>query len=100
MALLLLLGTTSVFSQAYHLPQSEERSDKIRFQLINNLMIIPLEVNGASLNFILDSGVSKPILFNLADQDSIELRNVSSISIRGLGVGEPIEALRSAGNTF
>jgi hypothetical protein len=44
--------------------------------------------------------VSKPILFNLADQDSIELKNVSKITIRGLGAGEPVEALRSAGNTF
>ncbi|NER09255.1 PDZ domain-containing protein [Muriicola jejuensis] len=61
---------------------------------------MPLEVNGAKLNFILDSGVSKPILFNLSDQDSIELRNVSEITINGLGAGEPIKALNSEGNSF
>ena len=70
------------------------------FQLINNLMIIPVEVNGVELSFILDSGVSKPILFNLYDQDSIELRDVTQISIKGLGEGEPLEALSSLGNTF
>lgn len=95
-----LLGLSPCLSQYYTLPKEETRTRKIHFELINNLMIVPLEVNGAPLNFILDSGVSKPILFNLADQDSIELKNVSRITIRGLGEGEPVEALRSSGNTF
>jgi len=59
-----------------------------------------MEVNGAELSFILDSGVSKPILFNLSGQDSVELKDVTEISIRGLGDGEPIKALSSIGNTF
>ena len=97
-AFLILSGTMA--AQQYQLPEGKDRTDRIGFQLINNLMIIPMEVNGASLNFILDSGVSKPILFNLSDQDSIELREVSKITIRGLGDGEPVEALQSLGNTF
>ncbi len=95
-----LLAAGSVMAQQYQLPAGKEHTDRIRFELINNLVIIPMEVNGASLNFILDSGVSKPILFNLTGQDSIELRDVSQITIRGLGDGEPVEALRSLGNTF
>ncbi|MEJ2584947.1 MAG: aspartyl protease family protein [Robiginitalea sp.] len=95
-----LFGLGPCLSQYYALPSDETRTRKIRFERINNLIIVPMEVNGAPLNFILDSGVSKPILFNLADQDSIELKNVSRITIRGLGAGEPVEALRSAGNTF
>ena len=100
LTILTLMWAVSGMSQQYLLPEDEDRSQKIRFQLINNLVVIPLEVNGATLNFILDSGVSTPILFNLADQDSIELKNVSKITIRGLGMGEPVEALRSLGNTF
>ncbi|MGB5189227.1 aspartyl protease family protein [Robiginitalea sp.] len=95
-----LLAAGPVMAQQYRLPAGKEHTDRIRFELINNLVIIPMEVNGASLNFILDSGVSKPILFNLTGQDSIELRDVSQITIRGLGDGEPVEALRSLGNTF
>lgn len=95
-----LLAAGSLMAQQYTLPSGKEHTDRIRFELINNLMIIPMEVNGASLNFILDSGVSKPILFNLTGQDSIELREVSQITIRGLGDGEPVEALRSLNNTF
>ena len=61
-------------------------------------MIIPVEVNGTELSFVLDSGVGKPILFNLADQDSIQLNNVTEITINGLGEGDPINALKSTGN--
>lgn len=86
-------------AQGYHMAKGE-KSQKVNFQLINNLIIIPLEVNGAKLSFILDSGVSKPILFNLSDQDSIRLNNVTEITINGLGEGEPIKALSSKGNRF
>jgi len=86
-------------AQKFQLPEGV-KSQKINFRLINNLIVIPLEINDAKLNFILDSGVSRPILFNLSDQDSIKLNNVSEITINGLGAGEPIKALNSVGNSF
>ncbi|MDC6390152.1 aspartyl protease family protein [Maribacter sp. PR1] len=86
-------------AQGYSL-QEGQKFEKIRFELINNLMVIPIEVNGTELSFVMDSGVSTPILFNLANQDSIELKNVSEITINGLGEGEPISALSSQGNFF
>jgi hypothetical protein len=86
-------------AQHFELPAGQ-KMEKIRFELINNLVIIPLEINGAELTFILDSGVSKPILFNLYDQDSLQLNNVAEITINGLGEGTPIKALSSHGNTF
>ncbi len=86
-------------AQHFALPQGQ-KVQKVRFELINNLVIIPMEVNGAKLSFILDSGVNKPLLFSLSDQDSIQLNNVSEITIKGLGEGEPLKALRSRGNFF
>ncbi|MEP2280424.1 aspartyl protease family protein [Maribacter sp.] len=83
--------------QNYQLPAGK-KFDKVKFQLINNLMVIPINVNGTELSFVLDSGVGTPILFNLADQDSIQLNNVTEITINGLGEGEPINALKSTGN--
>ena len=68
--------------------------------MVNNLMVVPVEVNGSKLKFILDSGVSNPILFNLSLEDSVQINQVSPISLKGLGEGEPIEALRSKQNTF
>lgn len=86
-------------AQTYNLPAGQ-KYEKLKFQLINNLIVIPLEVNGTELSFILDSGVSKPILFNLTDQDAVPINNVSEITINGLGGGEPIKALSSSGNSF
>ncbi|OSY89565.1 hypothetical protein WH52_00190 [Tenacibaculum holothuriorum] len=79
---------------------SNSDKQEVKFELINNLIIIPLEINGKELSFILDTGVNKSILFNLAKKDSIGLNNVKKVFIRGLGDGEPIEALLSQGNTF
>jgi len=63
-------------------------------------MVIPLEVNGTELSFILDSGVSTPLLFNLTEHDSIQINKVSEVTIRGLGDSEAIQALSSQSNRF
>ncbi len=98
--LLLIFGMPfSAPAQTYDLPEGV-RSQKVRFQLINNLIVIPIEVNGANLSFILDTGVSRPILFNLTDRDSVQLNHVTEITIQGLGGGNPIKALSSRGNQF
>ncbi|MGF1557947.1 MAG: aspartyl protease family protein [Flavobacteriaceae bacterium] len=86
-------------AQFFDLPNGK-KFEKVKFGLINNLVLIPLEVNGTELTFVLDSGVGTPILFNLSDQDSIQINKVSEITIRGLGEGEPIKALRSLDNVF
>ncbi|WP_313777727.1 MULTISPECIES: PDZ domain-containing protein [Flavobacteriaceae] len=97
--LLLVLMPFLVSAQQFKLPEGQ-KSQKVNFEMINNLIIIPLEINGAELTFVLDSGVGKPILFNLSDQDSIQINDVSEVTIRGLGDGEPMKALKSRGNAF
>lgn len=97
---LTLFITFFSFSQGrFDLPRSEHT--KINFELINNLIVFPVEVNGAKLSFLLDSGVSKPILFNIINvSDSIQINHVESIYLRGLGDGGFIEALKSKQNIF
>lgn len=97
--LFLLLFPISGWAQTFALPDGK-KFERLKFRLVNNLIVIPLQVNGTELSFILDSGVDKPILFNLSDQDSVQINNVSEIMIKGLGDGEPIRALRSHGNVF
>ncbi len=97
--LLLFVCSIITFGQSrFNLPRAD--SDKIRFQLINNLIIVPVEVNGVKLSFLLDSGVSKPILFNIANIDTLQVNNVETVYLRGLGGGEPVEALKSKNNFF
>ena len=96
--LVLFLIVTPLFgySQGEFVLQNNKESDKIRFKLINNLIIIPVEINGAELAFILDSGVRKPILFNLLNtSDSLYINQTETVLLRGLGGGDPIEAIRS-----
>ena len=87
------------YSQAKFVLQDNIESDKIRFKLINNLIVIPVEINGAELIFLLDSGVRKPIIFNfLNSKDSLSINEPEIIYLRGLGEGEPIEAIKSRNN--
>lgn len=99
LVILFLCCPAFVISQGYFLPDGKKYA-KVNFELINNLMVIPVNVNGTELSFVLDSGVSTPILFNLANQDSIALRNVSEVTINGLGEGDPVGVLSSQGNFF
>ncbi|NKI33346.1 PDZ domain-containing protein [Croceivirga thetidis] len=93
----LILSIQFCIGQQFVLPKGQ-KFEKVRFELINNLMVVPVEINGAKLKFVLDTGVSNPILFNLTDQDSVQINQVSEITLRGLGEGEPIKALKSEHN--
>ena len=89
----------NVSAQGKFVLHNDKESDKIRFKLINNLILIPVEINGAELTFLLDSGVRKPIIFNFLNAtDSLNINKPEIIYLRGLGEGEPIEAIRSRNN--
>ena len=76
------------------------KSDKIHFRLINNLIVIPVSVNGVSLSFLLDTGVSKSILFNFFNlKEELSIRETELLLLQGLGDDKPIEALKSSNNT-
>ncbi|UOB16994.1 aspartyl protease family protein [Abyssalbus ytuae] len=89
-----------VNSQTQFTFSDSKKSETIKFKLASNLIIIPIEVNGANLSFLLDTGVTKPILFNITQNDSLEIKNITKIVLKGLGGGMPVKAYRSTGNTF
>lgn len=74
------------------------KKQRVSFKLINNLIVIPVEINGKKLSFILDSGVTKSILFNITQNDSIGLNNIKRVELQGLGKGLPVNALLSKNN--
>ncbi|WP_111308092.1 aspartyl protease family protein [Confluentibacter sediminis] len=81
--------------------QNKHKSDKIRFNLINNVIILPVEINGVTLSFLLDTGVSKPIIFNFLNvSDTLRIKNTETIFLKGLGGGESVEALKSSNNVL
>jgi hypothetical protein len=87
------------YSQSQFIIQNKKQTDKIKFKLINNLIVIPVEINGVTLSFLLDTGVTKPIIFNFLNvSDTLNIKNTEKIFLRGLGEGESIEALKSKNN--
>lgn len=69
----------------------------IPFQFINNLIFIPINVNGAELTFLLDTGVSETILFSLENKE-LKLSNVEKVKFSGLGGSVSIDGLKSERN--
>ncbi|MEZ4859281.1 MAG: aspartyl protease family protein [Flavobacteriaceae bacterium] len=95
---LFVMASLDLYSQVgFRLPKDQKR-DLIKFELLNNLVVLPLEVNGKELTFILDTGAKNSMLFSLSEIDSIEIKNVTPIKIRGLGTGGTVDALKSLGN--
>ncbi len=96
--IIFLLVSQFVFSQGDFRFSTNKKKISIPFQLANNLIIVPVKLNGVKLNFLLDSGVESTILFSLNEADSIPFNNIEKIKIKGLGNGEPIDALHSKNN--
>lgn len=96
----LFLNAWATFSQDEFILQGNLKKNTISFKMVNNLMIIPVEVNGSKLNFLLDTGVNNTLMFNLSVEDSLKLKDTRKIKIRGLGEGNFINAIQSKNNTF
>ncbi|MCV2487258.1 PDZ domain-containing protein [Flavobacterium sp. SH_e] len=87
-----------LFGQGDFLLENNASKATIPFKLINNLVFIPIKVNGVELNFLLDSGVEETILFSMEEKQEVSFNNVEKIKLRGLGSEEEIEGLKSTKN--
>ncbi len=92
------MGSPGYGQDGFSLPDGKKK-DRIAFEFINNLIIIPVEVNGKSLSFLLDTGVNYTLLFSLYESDSLQINNVTPVKIRGVGSGGDIDALKSVHNS-
>ena len=97
--ILLLCYSYCLSQQGLKLPANIKK-DKVSFELVNNLVIVPVEVNGDKLSFLLDTGVNSTILFGITEADSLRVNNTKPIKVRGLGDGNGVTALKSKNNTF
>lgn len=96
----LIISTLPVFGQDEF--QFEKGVDKviIPFKLINNLIFIPIKVNGVELHFLLDSGVEETIMFSMEEKKEVSFYNLEKIILRGLGSENSIEGLKSTNNVL
>ncbi len=70
--------------------------EKISVEIINNLILVPVFVNGEELKFLLDTGADATLIFKLKKEDDTTFNTV----INGAGNGTPTQAIRSINNTI
>ncbi len=96
--ILIFLCHFSFFGQGvFHLPPGE-KSLKIPVEVINNLIIVPLTINGSEFSFLLDTGVKSNVLFSIDENEDFKLNDAVTIYLTGAGDGDPIEAIKSQHN--
>lgn len=93
--LLIFIFATSFAQKGFEITDSKKAL--IPFQLINNLILIPVNINGVNLTFLLDSGVKETILFSLDDKE-INFKETEKVKFSGLGESFEIEGLSSENN--
>ena len=90
----------SVFSQQGFQFEKDDNKISVPFKLINNLVFVPMKVNGIELNFLLDTGVAETILFSLEDKKEVRYFNTERILLKGLGSQAAVEGLKSTNPIF
>jgi hypothetical protein len=96
----LILSLFKCYSQNDFRILNNRDRETIHFKLVNNLILLPVIINGEELTFLLDTGVKQSLLFNVSTSDSLDLKQVKKIKIRGLGENEEFDALKSKNNLF
>ncbi|MDX1542646.1 MAG: retropepsin-like aspartic protease, partial [Christiangramia sp.] len=92
--------SSNTFAQNDFVIENDKGKFKQKFDLVNDLVIVPVEVNGRELSFLLDTGVSSSIIFSLSSEDSTNLNNPLTVYLKGMGVGKPLRALKSSHNVL
>ena len=89
---------SSSFAQKNSILQNPKHKEVFRFKFINNTIILPIAVNGTSLNFIIDTGSQVTLLLDSKLIDSLTLKNKRIFTIKGLGKNNDIKAVKSTHN--
>lgn len=98
MLFLSILHTEESYAQTSFALQQGVKRSCIPFELVNNLIVIPVSINGVQGNFILDTGVSTTILFKSHSEAVSISEDIKKVSLNGFGMLEPIPAIVSYKN--
>src|SRR5690606_12845297 len=97
--LLFLLPINGTAQEGFFLPEGKKQG-VVNFELVNNLVLIPVTINGSDFTFLLDTGSSHSVIFSFESVDSLTLNNSTVIQLRGLSQEEPIVAVKSDDNVM
>nr|WP_294936509.1 PDZ domain-containing protein [uncultured Flavobacterium sp.] len=94
----LFFAFTTAYGQNGFQWESEKDKIVIPFTFVDNLIIIPVEINNSKLNMLLDSGSEPSLIFSFPENDTIHLYNTKKIKISGMGNEEIAEGIFSENN--
>ncbi|MCF8304045.1 MAG: aspartyl protease family protein [Bacteroidales bacterium] len=95
------LAAQDEYEPSFYFTDSTQTSMSMPFELVNNLVIIPVNINfSEQLKLILDTGVPVTIITRLYADDTVSLRFARKQKINGLGEGDPVEAYHAERNHF
>lgn len=97
---LIVLNYNLIYSQSqFRFDDVNKRAVTLKFESINNLIILSALFNGEKVKFLLDSGVNKTKVFS-QPKDSTYLEDAEYITLRSLGSSEPVKAYKTKNNTI
>lgn len=73
-------------------------NSQIDFKLINNLMVIPVQVNGVNMSFLLDTGASRTVVFNMRETNIFKNRSSEEVQLKGISGNGRITAYKAISN--
>ncbi len=95
-----LLHSLTIRGQHFELDKNRKRSS-IAFEEHHNLVLIPIRINDAlDLTFLLDTGVTIPLLCEPMIATVLKLEKARDVKIKGLGGADPINAVIAEGLKF
>ena len=93
------LDLKSQATRSFNFDYPESKSVSFPFELVNNLMIIPVQVNGSGvLQFILDTGLRTTLVTEIPSGQSVRFNYARKLTIRGFGEGDDLEVWQSHDN--
>lgn len=95
--------STSLLAQnekGFLFKNDKRRSYKIKFTNYKNLIIVNSKLNGIPMNFLLDTGVGKTILFGIEGNQEEIKENSQKILIKGVSGKKKAYAYRKQNNTL
>ncbi len=98
--IILCFFCSSILAQSSFVFPQGFKKRAFTFELINNLIVVPVKINGQPFNFLLDSGVQKTILFNNDLISVLKLKNKTTVNLRGFSDSGPIKAYKVQADIF
>lgn len=99
LVLMVWCSQSIIAQEGFVLPKGKKHG-MVDFELVNNLVLIPVTINGADFTFLLDTGSANSVIFSFEAIDSLVLHNSQTFQLRGLGQQEPVLAIKSENNVM